>query len=121
MVDLEAHAAPPPPVYFEPPAPAKQLAAPRPGPARAHANTAVAPEPAKESQRSQQPGASIEDIIAAADRDAREQTPPRNGAAKPESKTLAKPIQRRSVPPEPVLEEPEEDEQPEEKPAAKPG
>lgn len=117
------HEAVPAPVYFEPPQPAKQLAGPGRGPAKPQLNMA-AQESAKESPRSQQPGASIEDIIAAADRDAREQTPPRNGVARseaktPEAKTLTKPIQLRSVPPEPAQDA--EEDQAEEKPSARPG
>src|SRR5688572_2098742 len=72
-----AQDAPPAPVYFEPP-PSKSLPPPGRGPAKPQL-AAAAPETAKETSRSQQPGASIEDIIAAADRDAREHTPARNG------------------------------------------
>ncbi len=100
----------PAPVYFEAP-PSKALPPPGRGPAKPQLNV-PAPEQPKAAQRSQQAGASIEDIIAAADRDAREQTPPArsNGGARPEPKTLAKPIQLRSVPPEPVAEpQPEDD------------
>lgn len=114
-----AQDAPPAPVYFEPP-PSKALPPPGRGPAKPQL-AAAAPETARENSRSQQPGASIEDIIAAADRDAREHNPARNGAGRPEPKTLAKPIQLRSVPPEPVQEPEEEFEEaapPPPKPAA---
>jgi len=138
-----SHDAPPPPVYFEPPQPARQLSAPGRGPARPQLSAEAEP-----AQRSQQPTSSIEDIIAAADRDAREQSSARNGAArseaKPEPKAEAKadakseargngskPIQLRNVPPEPVREEfiddePELPETPFEppapaKPASRPG
>lgn len=114
--------APPPPVFFEPPPqPSKQLPAPGRGPAKPQI-TAAAPDAPRETPRTQQPGASIEDIIAAADRDAREQPPARNGAAKPDAKSLSKPIQLRSVPSEPA---PESDDDVEEKlpskPAGRPG
>jgi len=99
-----AHETAPAPVYFEA-APSRALPPPGRGPAKPQL-TAAANEPAREAPRSQQPGASIEDIIAAADRDAREH--PRNGAAAPAPKNLAKPIQLRSVPPEPA-QEPEDD------------
>ena len=102
-----AQDAAPAPVYFEPPP--KTLPPPSRGPAKPQLNPPAQEEP-KAAQRSQQAGASIEDIIAAADRDAREQTPARANGARPEAKTLAKPIQLRSVPPEPVSEEPIEDE-----------
>lgn len=108
-----AHEAPPPPVYFEAPQTAKALPSPGRGPAKPQLNVAAQEPAAKDAARSQQPGASIEDIIAAADRDAREHAPARNAAAKPESRTLSKPIQLRSVPPEPV--EAEDEEQVEEK------
>lgn len=93
-------AALPPPVYFEVPQQNRQLAPPDAPPAK--------PVMAKESAKSQQPGASIEDIIAAADHDARAQSEHRNGrngSSRPESKQPAgKPIQLRAVPPEPVRE-----------------
>ncbi|HEY9010181.1 MAG TPA: hypothetical protein VIN06_04140 [Devosia sp.] len=94
-----ADASLPPPVYFEPPPSAnKQLPGPGRGPAKPQLNP-VAQE-TKSEPKAPPPGASIEDIIAAADRDAREHTAVRNGAAKPEPKTLARPIQLRAVPAE---------------------
>jgi len=102
-----AHDAAPAPVYFEPP-PSKPLPPPGRGPAKPQLNAPVQ-EQARLVQRGQQPGASIEDIIAAADRDAREHTPPRSNGARPEARALTKPIQLRSVPPEPMGEEPAED------------
>src|SRR6218665_3932789 len=64
-------AAPPPPVQFEIPPPQRQLPGPDAAPAK--------PVQSRDSQKSQQPGASIEDIIAAADQDARSQSEQRNG------------------------------------------
>ena len=98
-----AQDAAPAPVYFEAP-PSKSLPPPGRGPAKPQLNAPVQDQP-KAAQRSQQAGASIEDIIAAADRDARDQAPARSNGARPDAKTLAKPIQLRSVPPEPVAEE----------------
>jgi len=110
-----SHDAPPPPVYFEAPQPAKQLSAPGRGPAKPQLNSDAESAP-RDSGRQQPAAASIEDIIAAADRDAREQNSGRNGAAKPEPKADpraasngSKPIQLRNVPPEPVQDEDPED------------
>src|SRR6187402_689619 len=86
-----AQDAAPAPVYFEAP-PSKALPPPGRGPAKPQLNPPPQEQP-RAAQRSQQAGASIEDIIAAADRDARDQTPPRSNGARPEAKTLAKPIQ----------------------------
>lgn len=110
---------PPPPVYFEPPAVAKQLAGPSRGSAKPQLSSEAPPEKSKLTGKT----ASIEEIIAAADRDAREQQPVRGKEearleARSESKSLARPIQLRSVPrdPEPELE----DEAPESEPAIPP-
>ncbi|RYE87369.1 MAG: hypothetical protein EOP19_04455, partial [Hyphomicrobiales bacterium] len=115
-----AHESVPAPVYFEP-VPNKQLPPPGRGPAKPQLNAAAHEAPAQAS-RSQQPGASIEDIIAAADRDSRDPAP-RNGAAGVESRTLTKPIQLRSVPAEPAAESDEFDEvePPKAAPTARPG
>lgn len=108
-------AVPPPPVYFEPPPATKQLAAPGRGSAKPQLSS---DQPEKGRAESQ--GASIEEIIAAADRDAREHHPgnPRKAESKPEvraeSKPMSRPIQLRSVPketePEPALTDEIEDE-----------
>lgn len=120
-----ADASLPPPVYFEPPpAASKQLPGPGRGPAKPQLNPIVheakadSPEPARVPPA----GASIEDIIAAADRDARE-TAARNGVAKPDPKTQARTIQLRAVPAEPAeVEDDREELAPPPKPvAARPG
>lgn len=119
-----AHEAPPaPPVYFEQP-PSRQLAGPSRGPAKPQLTAAAQEEKPEPSEPAQvpPPGSSIEDIIAAADRDSRDET--HNGAPKSESKTVAKPIQLRSVPTEPepeLIEDDLEDSEPAKPVAARPG
>lgn len=108
-------AVPPPPVYFEQPPATKQLAAPGRGSAKPQLSSEQ-----PEKGRAEAQGASIEEIIAAADRDAREQHPgnPRKTEPKTEtraeSKSMSRPIQLRSVPketePEPALTDDIEDE-----------
>lgn len=113
---------PPPPVYFEPPTGTKQLA----GPSRGSAKPQLTSEAPAEKSRASGKTASIEEIIAAADRDAREQQPTgrsRDDArveARPESKSLARPIQLRSVPRDPEPEVELEDEAPDAEPAPQP-
>jgi hypothetical protein len=132
-----ADSALPPPVYFEVPVQNRQL--PPPGPAKAQPTLVARDTPregpretVRDSGKTQQPGASIEDIIAAADSDARAQSEQRgrNGAARPDPKNAAsKPIQLRAVPPEPAREpeshnddrEPEAEEKLPSKPAGRPG
>lgn len=94
---------PPPPVYFEPPIGTKQLV----GPSRGSAKPQLTSEAPTEKLKATGKTASIEEIIAAADRDAREQQPASRGKeesraeARPEGKSLARPIQLRSVPRDP--------------------
>src|SRR6187402_2060185 len=62
---------PPPPVYFEVPQQNRQLPPPLPSGRSAARQAIAATDTSRETLRTQQAGASIEDIIAAADQDAR--------------------------------------------------
>lgn len=113
---------PPPPVYFEPPTVTKQLA----GPSRGSAKPQLSSEAPLEKSKATGKTASIEEIIAAADRDAREQPPAVRGReevrpeARAESKSLARPIQLRSVPRDPEPEVELEDEASDAEPVTQP-